>query len=154
MIFETLMTEVIEELGGDYSQIYLEKDYELIMDFQNGLIVKITHGEVGDLEMIEINAELGDIPENLQCLIVLLMANKHQLKDNRAVFSINAVSEKVNCTITLNVGDSQASTILEQLKRLISYQEWFNSFQDESSSSPVENSYHEINPLNRYYQSI
>lgn len=153
MIFETLITEVTEQLGGDNSTIYLEKDYELVMEFQAGLIVRITHEEADNLDMIGINAELGDIPEDSQCLIALLMANKHQREDNKAVFSINAMSEKVNCEITLNLEDSQASTVLEQLKRIVRYQEWLSSFQDESNNTPVEKSFHESNLRNTYYQS-
>lgn len=151
MIFETLISELIEQLGGENSLIFLEKDNELIMEFQTGLIVKITHEEVGDLDMIGINAELGDIPDNSQCLIALLMANKHQLEDNKTVFSINAENEKVNCTIALNVENSQASTILEQLKKFVSYQEWFASFQDESKNSSADNSYNEFNLANRHH---
>lgn len=128
MIFETLISEFIALLGGDNSLIFLEQDNELSLAFQSGLLVKITHNEAGVLDMIGINAELGDIPENFQCLIALLMANKHQLEDTKVVFSINAENEKVNCDITLSDEDCQASTILEQLKRLVSYHEWYTSF--------------------------
>lgn len=152
MIFETLITELIEQLCGDNSQIFLEKDYELIMEFQTGLIVKIMHEEGENLDMIVINAELGDIPENSQCLITLLMANKHQMEDNKTVFSINAETEKVNCTIALNVENSQASAILEQLKNFVSYQEWFFSLQDESKNSSADYSYSEFNLTNKHHQ--
>ncbi|TFZ48696.1 hypothetical protein E5C26_20370 [Serratia proteamaculans] len=128
MTFETLITELLEQLDADDTHIYLEKDHELVMEFQDGLIVTISHEINGDMEIMEINAELGDIPKDTQCLIALLMANKYQPEDNKAVFSINAASEKVNCTVTLSVEDSHASAVLEQLKRLISYQEWFCSF--------------------------
>lgn len=128
MTFETLITELLEQLDADDTHIYLEKDHELVMEFQDGLIVTISQEKSGDVEIMEINAELGDIPKDTQGLVALLMANKYQREDNKAVFSINAASEKVNCTVTLSVEDSQASSILEQLKRLVSYQEWFCSF--------------------------
>lgn len=153
MIFETLIADVIEQLGGDNSLIYLEKDYELIVELQDGLITKITHEEIGDSDFIEINAELGAIPDDAQCLIALLMANKYQQEDNKAVFSINAESEKVTCTIKLNVEDSETTTILDQLKRLISYQNWFSSFQDESNDHLANNSYHQFTLRNKNYQS-